>query len=349
MEMFDLKKLVIYFICTLLIFNLCGCNKSEKNDYVRNDVDETSVVSTTYSEREQLESLLELVLPITDYSLYGLLNDFFGKAISTVLSSSPNSTASELESMMQSVLEITEPIINAEVPTGYYLEAKWSNLVGDCTLTNHYMQTTIDAVIDNDSATVLQTKNLSGNMGTVEKAYEIQNVLTKEISDFEVQESKEAIEIKADYYECEKKALRYARYYLENSNINEVSGSKEAVTFDDIPGKHYVFTVPTVDDFWVLISVEDKSIIGRQKTPEGYRYHYMSDGQLPAEVGDLSMPDVIGMEKDEAVSLIESMGLEVEVGIMDLNNVESGLVCNCYPQPGNLLTEDTIVHLHIEK
>ena len=72
MEMFDLKKLVIYFICTLLIFNLCGCNKSEKNDYVRNDVDETSVVSTTYSEREQLESLLELVLPITDYSLYGL-------------------------------------------------------------------------------------------------------------------------------------------------------------------------------------------------------------------------------------------------------------------------------------
>ena len=55
------------------------------------------------------------------------------------------------------------------------------------------------------------------------------------------------------------------------------------------------------------------------------------------------------MEKEEAIRLIEGMGLEIETGIMDLDNVESGLICHCYPSPGNLLTEDTVVHLHIEK
>lgn len=342
--MITLKKLAIFLICSLLILTLFGCSKSENND-----IGETSSTSASYSEREQLESLLEMISPITDYSFYGLLNDFFSNAISTVLSPSDNSTKTELESLQQSILGITEPIISAEVPTGYALEAIWNELVSKCVLTNQYIKTSMNAIEDNDSYTVLETKDLCGNMDTLEKALAIKNILTKNISNLKEQESKKAIEIKADYAECEEKALRYARYFFENSDVTEINGSEEPVTFDDIPGKHFVFTVPNEENVWILISVEDKSIICRQKTPNGYSNNFVNDGQLPAEEGDLVMPDVIGMEKEEAIRLIEGMGLEIETGIMDLDNVESGLICHCYPSPGNLLTEDTVVHLHIEK
>ena len=331
-------------ICTI---TACGQKQEQQSNSIIGDTTESSsnVEEPELSENEQLQKLLDMIAPITDYSLLNRVNNFYSIAIPAALSSDTEKATEELLSIQKEVDLILDAIIETEMLDGYGRQDSWSQLVGSCISLKNNLENALEALQDNDSSKVMELKDSAGNTDIFEEAVPIQNVLSEKISELKKNEEKQNIEVVCSYEECLEKAAKYARYHFENPNITgeDLIGEPTPVVVDDIPGKHYSFGF---DNIIIFINVEDCSIVCREATADGYRDNYVNDGVLQAEGNDMVMPDIIGMDYEEAKSLLENMGIQYnEGGGMDTDAVPEGAVAHCYPSAGNAVTEDTTVNI----
>ena len=241
------------------------------------------------------------------------------------------------------------PIIMNSIPQGYALQEAWSNLQSKCSLINSLIESTVNAVYDGDSYTVLENKDTIGNLDVLEIAIYVENTLSKEIANLKNLIKNESIEIKFSYDECKEIARRYAEYYFENIEIGVITGETTPVVFKDINGKHYVFSVEGIENVNILISVEDKSIIRQEHLDTGFRYAYEDINVLPATDEETAMPNLIGMELSQATAVLDSMGISYEIGWIDFEDVEYGCVAHQYPSAGKVVFDDTVVNLLLAK
>ena len=343
-----MKKYITIILTILLIciFTACGQSEAQDEPVTNNTTASTTPAveeETEVSEKDQLQELLDVIAPITDYSLLRRVNDFYSIAVPAVLSSDPNQATEDLEDIQNEINLLLDAVIEATVPQGYGLQDNWEGLAGSCISLKNNLKNTLEALKDNDSSRVMELRESAGNTGIVENTVPIQNVLSEKISELQNNEAKQNIEVICSYEECMEKAAKYARYYFENPNITgeDLMGDSEPVIVDDIPGKHYAFYF---DNIIIFINVEDTSIVCRESIANGYRDNYVNDGALPAEGDDLAMPDIIGMDWEEAKALLESMGIAYEEGGGIVSDtVPAGTVAHCYPSAGNAVTEDTTV------
>lgn len=329
--------------------------KPEKKEAVsQNDIGNFAHASDEKSgveqgDEEALKYLSDLLVPVNDgtnYMLLGYVRDFFSIAVPASLSAKPDDSLEDLVEIQSRILSVTEPIIQAVVPQGYAVQELWAQLSDSCSAINRNIEESMQALADQDASTVMDRKESCSQTDLLERAIAVQNVLANERSNLEQQEEKNAIEVAVDDAEWKEKALRYARYYFERDEITELARSDETVTFEDIPGKYVVFTVPGEDDVWILINVEDGSIVNRVRISDGFRYQFVNDADLPAQDGDIKMPDVVGMPPEDAVQLIQEMGFACEIaGSYETDCVDPGLVCRSYPGEGSALVQGTTVLL----
>ncbi len=345
-----MKRYIMLILIMLLICTITACGQQvEQGNNMINDTNENSVYNVkeemALNEKERLQELLYIITPITDYSLLRHVNDFYSIVIPNVLSSDAEKSIEELLIIQREINLILDAIIETEMLDGYGLQDNWSNLVGVCISLKNNLENAIEALQDNDSSRVMELKDSAGNTDIVEDAVAIQNVLSSKVAEFQENEKKQNIEVVCSYEECLEKAAKYARYHLGNSNITgeDLMGETNPVVVSDIPGKHYSFLF---DNIIIFINVEDCSIVCREVTANGYRDNYVNDGVLPAEADDTTMPDIIGMDYEEAKSLLKSIGIQYnESGGMDTDAVPEGSVAHCNPSPGNAVTEDTTVNI----
>jgi len=298
------------------------------------------------SEKEQLQELFDLLTPITDYSLMRQISDFYGVAVSAALSTEPESAVEQLSALQSEIAAVLDTVVAAEPPVGYAVQDDWKSLSGSCLSLRSNINSAIKALQDNDSSRVLELMDSAGSTDAVEEAMAIQNVLAEKI-DMREEGDKLNIQVSMTYDECLAKAAKYARYYFKNPDIkeNDLAGDQVPVVLDDVPGKHYSFTLNGNGSVIILISVEDCSIICREITPDGFRDNYVNDGELPAEGDDAVMPDIIGMNYEEAKALLDSMGIQYDGGGIDTDLVPEGTVAHCYPSPGNAVPDGYVVSI----
>lgn len=320
-----------------------GCKILEWNDsYLTgsdNIIEKNQYNMSLSDAKEKLE-------PIIDGSLGRCLINFSNKSINAVLN---DRDARDALAIQVQILDVLNPIVYAQPPQGYALEQKWSVLKTDCNIIINSVQKCIDAIYDKDSTTVFEAKDVYSNTDILAHAIEIRNVVKKHLAESEKLEQNNKIIGKYTLDECKQKAYRYARYRFPSDDMILIE-PQSAMTTSDISGKYYEFKIQNEDKTSILINVEDLSIIERINTSGNYySYRYISDGQLPAENGDESMPNIIGMTKEEAISIIEKMGYSYEFsGYMDCGNVEAGLVCHSYPEAGRVLLPNTVIHFSIQ-
>ena len=340
--------MIMLSICA---FTACGQQRYTDDSSVNESISSTENYDSgvedepVISEQEQLYGVLDSITSITDYRLLRHVNDFYSIAISASLSSNPDSAMEKLLAIQSETDLIFDELIETRMPEGYGLQDSWNNLIGSCVSLRNNLYNAIEALQDNDSSRVMELREIAGNTDIFESAVVVQNVLTAAISELQENEEKEGIEVICSYEKCKEKAAKYARYHFDNSDItgDDLMGASEPVVVKDIPGKHYAFYF---DNIIIFINVEDCSIVCRETTANGYRDNYVNDGVLPAEGDDVVMPDIIGMDYEEAKALLKSMGIKYnEGGGMDTDAVPEGTVAHCYPSPGNAVTEDTTVNI----
>ena len=347
-----MKRYFTLIIVVLLLFlSACSQQEPDTNPHNQNTTDILNSLDedeTVANEKEQLQNLLDTVTPIADYSLLRKIGDFYSIAIPAALSTNPTSVEEQLLSLQSEINFTLDTVITAEVPTGFALQDNWDGLSARCLSLRNNIEKVIQALQDNDSSRVLELRDISGNTDIVEEALVIQNMLSANISELQEEEDKLNIKVMVDYDDCLKKAAKYARYYFGNSDISEddLFSEETPVVLDDVPGKHYSFTLPGNEDVVILISVEDCSIICREIIPGGYKDNYVNDEALPAEETDIVMPDIIGMDYNEAKKLLDSMGIQYnDGGGMDTDKVPEGTVAHCYPSPGNAISNGDVVNI----
>ncbi|MBR6695262.1 MAG: PASTA domain-containing protein [Oscillospiraceae bacterium] len=344
-----MKKFLFLIVCSILPFLLSACNYEENNENLSDDnsiVSATNIAEKLPSEEEQLQNLLNVLAPITDRSLLLKINDFYSIAIQSSLSSNSESVIDQLSDLKNEIVSSLDNIINSTIPSGYAIQDDWDILLTSCLALKNDIENTMIALEDNDPNRVLNLRKNIENTTILEEALSIQNTLSGKIS--EIQEEQEKLNIAAiyTYDECLSKATKYARYYFENPNITEfdLNGNNSPIVIDDISGKHYSFTLAGNDNVIILINVEDCSIICKEITRMGYSYKYINDDELPSEHGDIAMPNIIGMNCEEAKELLNNMNItyDEEILCIDTDKVPEGNVAHCYPSPGNIVTNDPV-------
>lgn len=348
-----MKKYYALILALLLFCAITACDQQEQpeqsSNNTVNDVKESTESKIEdkqeISEAEALQEILNLIAPITDYSLLSKVNDFYSVAIPASLNSHADSVMENLLNIQSDANLIIDAILESEMPEGYGLKDNWDDLTGSCISLKSNLQNAIEALRDNDSSRVMELRESVGNTDVVEEALVIQKVLSGKLTEILENEEKQDIEVVVSYEECVEKAAKYARYHFENPYItgDDLQAEPTPVVVDDIPGKHYAFYF---DNIIIFINVEDSSIVCREVTADGYKDNYVNDGVLPAEDDDIVMPDIIGMNYEKAKELLESMGITYsEGGGMDTDAVPEGSVAHCYPSPGNAVLEDTVVSI----
>lgn len=345
-----MKRYIKLILTMVLICTITACSQyEEQSNSITSDIKESfnsnMEEETVLSEEEQLQKLLNMITPITDYSLLRRVNDFYNIAIPATLSSDGEKATKELLEIQREINIILDVIVETEMLDGYGLQDNWNKLVGSCIALKNNLENAIEALKDNDSSRVIELNEIAGNTDIVEDAIPIQNVLYGKVTKIQENKEKQNIEVVCSYEECLKKATKYARYHFKNPDIvdEDLRGESIPVVIDDIPGKHYSFLY---DNIIIFINVEDCSIVCRESIFGGYRDKYVNDGVLPAEGNDMAMPDIIGMDYEEAKSLLEGMGIQYnEGGGVDRDTVPNGSVAYCYPLPGKALTKETRVNI----
>ena len=106
-------------------------------------------------------------------------------------------------------------------------------------------------------------------------------------------------------------------------------------------GKHYNFIVVEDVKTSILINVETSGIVLYRDNS----YEFVPDAVLPALEGETSMPNLIGLKKDEAVNLLDSLGLDYQIAFIVDESSEMGTVKRSTPEAGKAIFDDTNITL----
>jgi hypothetical protein len=328
------KRGILLFIAISILILITGCS-SKENSITSPEVKVQNVdLERELSEKEVLNEYLELIEPILDNSIFYEINQFAGNIVNWAATKNDNSIK-EAKSYHEEITIVLTKIIDNEVVSGYGIQTEWKLLSAKCSSIKTNLNRILLAVEDNDAGNALSDKSIYDNTEILKIALVIQNKIQQELNNLEIAEIEPIISEKLAF----EKALRYAKYLYSRDNVT-IERQSDYETINTI-GKHYNFIVVEDVKTSILINVETSGIVLYRDNS----YEFVPDAVLPALEGETSMPNLIGLKKDEAVNLLDSLGLDYQIAFIVDESSEMGTVKRSTPEAGKAIFDDTNITL----
>lgn len=331
-----MSKLRIFLLIVVVLISITGCSNNEDNITAQEVEVQNTNKKQELLEVEVLNEYLELIEPILDNSIFYEINQFAGKIVNWSSSKNDNYII-EAKSYQEEITTVLTKIIDKEVVSGYGIQTYWELLSAKCSTIKSNLNRILKAVEDNDIGNALPDKSMYDNTDILKIALVIQNKIQQELNNLEIAETEPIVSEELAF----EKALRYAKYLYKTDKVT-LERQPEYQIINTI-GKYYNFVVTEDTKTSILINVETDGIVLFRNNS----YEFVPDTVLPAMDGETSMPDVIGMKKDDALNLLDSLGLEYQVTFIIDESWEKGTVKKSTPEPGKVIFDDTDILLMV--
>lgn len=341
------KSLTVLILLLSLILSGCGSSGPiDTETKTEESVDSVQTEEEVVNDDGWVDSCYSSILPFTDTTFGKYLNYFTGEALRLVYSNEYDINCDSLLAYQEELNTIIDSVLSCSLPDGTGLDDDWEDFVSEIKSMKRSFKDCVNGVYDRDINLVERKKDYLCNLDFVVDANRILNKLETLKTEIERQQQNAGVEVIVSKSDSEEKAYRVARYVTGNKDV-ELTCLEYFYYGTTIEGKYYQYHISN-DERTVLINVEDCSAVIMISGNNGVSFQFVSDGSLPAEDGDSVVPNIVGMSPEAAKSLLDSLGCEWEVaGYMAWEGIEPGLVCSQYPSAGNLLLEDTVVHITI--